>query len=186
MYYPDLGTECQVDRGEHVRAIGWLSKDQPFPTGAVPSVFISTLRDHIRTAWQPVRSAGVHFCEFCPQPRPGKGRAGGTGNVWIPSEGAVYVAPELVVHYIEAHKYRPPDEFIAAVMACPAQRSAEFHRLLGRFKSNVLWSNSFRLNKQNCPAINTFGHFNRLYRIFGYRFRPVTRVSSFNAPLTQP
>jgi hypothetical protein len=45
----------------------------------------------------------------------------------------VYVAPELVVHYIESHGYQPPEEFIAAVMACPPQESAEFFGMLRPF-----------------------------------------------------
>ncbi len=31
--------------------------------------------------------------------------------------GKVYAAPSLVHHYVVAHDYRPPDEFIAAVLA---------------------------------------------------------------------
>jgi hypothetical protein len=29
----------------------------------------------------------------------------------------VFAAPSLVYHYVAAHDYRPPDEFIAAVLA---------------------------------------------------------------------
>ena len=31
-------------------------------------------------------------------------------------ERTVYAAPTLIVHYVEAHRYRPPEEFIAAVL----------------------------------------------------------------------
>jgi hypothetical protein len=133
MFYPDLSTECQVDRGEHVRAVGWLSKDHPFPTGTVSPEFLAALRSHLRAAWQPVYLMGPHFCEFCPKPKPREGRVGGSRNLWIPAVSVVYVAPELVAHYVEAHGYRPPDEFISAVLACPEQDTPAFHQLLGRF-----------------------------------------------------
>ncbi|MCI0702868.1 MAG: hypothetical protein L0241_17445 [Planctomycetia bacterium] len=133
MFYPDLSTECQVDRGEHIRAIGWLSMDQPFPTGSVPPEFLAVLKSHIETAWQPVLMMGLHCCEFCPKPKPREGRIGGSCNLWIPAESVVYVTPELVAHYVEVHGYQPPEEFIAAVLACPEQNSPAFHELLSRF-----------------------------------------------------
>lgn len=38
----------------------------------------------------------------------------------------VYVAPELILHYIEAHLYKPPDEFINAVLRSPDQNSSAY------------------------------------------------------------
>jgi hypothetical protein len=35
----------------------------------------------------------------------------------VAGSGKVYAAPTLVHHYVVAHDYRPPDEFIAAVLA---------------------------------------------------------------------
>ena len=40
--------------------------------------------------------------------------------------GHIYAAPDGIVHYISAHWYRPPDEFMEAVMACPGMGSAEY------------------------------------------------------------
>lgn len=120
-----------------MRAIGWLGAGHAFPVGAVSPEFLAALHSHIRSAWQPVVCAGPHFCELCHEPPADKrsrvGRVGGSGNVWIPAGNAVYVAPELIIHYIEEHHYRPPDEFVTAVLACPKQGSAEFHELLDRF-----------------------------------------------------
>jgi SAM-dependent methyltransferase len=55
--------------------------------------------------------------------------------VWIPTKTLKYVAPELIVHYIEAHSYLPPQEFITAVMACPPQGSKAFFKLLSGFEN---------------------------------------------------
>jgi hypothetical protein len=32
-------------------------------------------------------------------------------------DGKVYAAPNLLYHYIEKHGYKPPDEFVEALMA---------------------------------------------------------------------
>lgn len=37
----------------------------------------------------------------------------------MPADGFLYVAPELILHYIERHQYLPPDDFCRAVLACP-------------------------------------------------------------------
>jgi hypothetical protein len=143
--YNDLSTECQVDRGEHVRAIGWLSEGHRFPTGRVPAEFLTALRSHVHSAWQPVVAMGPHFCEFCAKASTPEKRVGGARNVWIPASFVVFVAPELVVHYVEAHNYRPPEEFISAVLLCPQQDSPEFHALLARFQ--CWWRNAGTGNK---------------------------------------
>ncbi len=133
MYYADLSTKCQVDRGSRVRAIGWLSKDHAFTTGDVPQEFLATLRVHLAAAVQRVITAGPHFCELCANPSDKRKRVGGSRNLWIPTIDYVYVAPELILHYIEKHNYRPPDEFVIAVTACPPQDSLEYVVLLTRF-----------------------------------------------------
>ena len=53
MYFPDLGTECQVGDGAFVRAIGWLSSEHPFTAGSVPDQFLTTLHQHIKEAGNP-------------------------------------------------------------------------------------------------------------------------------------
>lgn len=34
-------------------------------------------------------------------------------------DGKIYAAPDMIYHYIEAHKYQPPEEFIEAVYTGP-------------------------------------------------------------------
>jgi hypothetical protein len=75
---------------------------------------------------------GSHLCAFCLKElqsnSPGiDGKLiiqslrglGGLGNgeiVVTDGTDACYFAPTLVLHYVEVHGYRPPDEFIGAVM----------------------------------------------------------------------
>jgi len=81
---------------------------------------------------------GYHECEFCrftggaftqirtadgnPLLVPGQSCA----NLFLPGEHLIYVAPESIVHYVDAHGYRPPDEFMDAVMRCPRTSSAKY------------------------------------------------------------
>lgn len=125
MYTPDLATACQVARGPAVRAIGWLERGQPFPTGPVDPRFLAALRAQLTNRWLPVVSCGVHACDLgaC-------GGAAGAQHVIIPSPRCVYVAPDLVAHYVEAHAYAPPAELVDAVLACPAQSSDAYVELL--------------------------------------------------------
>jgi len=46
-------------------------------------------------------------------------------NLFVPGTGIVYVAPKLILHYIDAHEYQPPAEFCDAVLACPPMGSVE-------------------------------------------------------------
>jgi len=131
VFYPDLATECQADSGPAVRAIGWLGVGHSFTVGSVAEAFVERLRAHIIDAWQPCFAAGKHHCEFCTDRL-----VGGSANIWFPTQRLKFVVPELIVHYIEFHCYRPPDEFIEAVMACPPQGSDEFFNLLSRFQNH--------------------------------------------------
>ena len=44
----------------------------------------------------------------------------GSANVFVPGRNVLYMAPSLVVHYIDAHGYRPPDDFHGGRRALPA------------------------------------------------------------------
>jgi hypothetical protein len=48
----------------------------------------------------------------------------------VPGSGVTYVAPEGIIHYVERHDYRPPDEFCAALLASPAVDSPEYFAAL--------------------------------------------------------
>lgn len=135
MYYPDMGTECMVGEGPHVRAVGWLSDDHSFTRGTVDPAFLDALRKQVSSAWQPFAAGGGHLCEFCLPPN----RAGGSLNLWIPSEHHLFLAPVLIVHYIEAHNYRPPEPFIQAVLSCPPQRTAEYFIRMRPFWEDEFW-----------------------------------------------
>lgn len=43
-------------------------------------------------------------------------RAEGVGEILVVTAKSVYLAPSLTSHYVTAHRYRPPREFIDAVV----------------------------------------------------------------------
>lgn len=127
-YFPDLGRKSLVARGEHIRAVGWLHPDHLYARGSVPAEFIARLKEFVG---RPSLSGndfcfpgigGVHTCEFC-------GKAHGGGNFGVPCDDILFVFPSMIIHYIEAHEYKPPDEFVAATMRSPLPDTEEFQIL---------------------------------------------------------
>ena len=121
-YFLDLDTASLVGHGERHRAIGWLSRGHDFSHGSVDEEFLGLLRRHVATAFQPLAFGGGHVCEFC-------GNFTAYGNLWIPTLEFIYVAPEMIVHYITKHGYKPPLEFCNAVRSCPPQGSPDYMSL---------------------------------------------------------
>lgn len=117
--------------GTVLRAVGWLG-DQVPSSGDTREECI----DGLMLAYEGEKvvsdgTMGSHNCEICTtkdQHYPGgisgpvihwRGRdlrLGGHGHYLIRSQNVVYMAPALVLHYILDHHYRPPDEFVEAVV----------------------------------------------------------------------
>jgi hypothetical protein len=133
VFVEDLNTHAYFARGDNVRAVGWLEAGHRFARGPVPAEFLAALKVHVAKAFQPVIFMGSHRCSLCAEG--GRNRRG-HHNLLVPTAGLLYVAPELVVHYIEDHGYQPPVEFIAAVLACPEQESAAYFELVRPFESS--------------------------------------------------
>lgn len=107
--------------------IGWLDKAESFTTGDVPPDFVDRL---VELCGKPVNlTRGFHHCNLCPLPEGqfpepitvatpagdvmlGHGEIRATGK-----DGVTYASPDLIAHYVTAHRYRPPQEFIDAVLA---------------------------------------------------------------------
>jgi hypothetical protein len=126
-HFDDL-TECDYFGKEHVtslRAIGWLISDRAFSTGPTDSKAFDKLKELLTDPWQPMVLCGVHECELCQYDRPV-----GHINLFAPSGSVIFVCPELIVHYIAAHRYRPPAEFIVAASACPNTRTMQYKKML--------------------------------------------------------
>lgn len=132
-WFPDMGTVTMIDAGDHVRAVGWLSAKHPYTPGEVPAEFLTRLREFAKR-WGDSTEAigwgifmGPHCCELC-------GRFMAGGNFGVPWGGLLFAAPDMLPHYVEAHGYRPPDEFITAVMESPLPGSAEYTAAVEPFR----------------------------------------------------
>jgi hypothetical protein len=132
-WFRDMGRESMVAVGDHVRAVGWLSSDRPFARTEVSAEFVARLREFVRLANRSADAlsfpafAGWHTCEFC-------GKVHRFGNFGAPSGPALFVAPEMVGHYVELHGYTPPPELVAAVLASPLPDTPEYRAAVAGFR----------------------------------------------------
>ncbi|MGK5554739.1 hypothetical protein ACSNOI_24290 [Actinomadura kijaniata] len=95
--------------------VGWLENGQPYPTGPVPPDLVDKLAA-IADVQMVNACLGRHECNLCDEPRDYPPL--GSWEIHIPGRpGVVYAAPSLIVHYVAAHGYQPPAEFITAVWA---------------------------------------------------------------------
>jgi hypothetical protein len=124
-FFPDMGCEAAIAAGNHVRAIGWLHPDHPYTKGEVPSEFLSRLKQFTALSNESAEAlwfgaaGGFHTCEFC-------GGALGVANFGVPRGELLFVAPEMIVHYIEDHGYQPPKEFMESVIRSPLPDTEEY------------------------------------------------------------
>jgi hypothetical protein len=139
-WYPDLGNASMASAGHHIRAVGWLSREHAFAQGGVNSDFQERLWQ-FANQWQASTTAlrwgffmGSHSCELCDLGPPPWRRFNASGNFGVPAGGLLFAAPQMIAHYVEVHRYRPPDEFIAAVLASPLPASAEYWALVDPFR----------------------------------------------------
>ena len=118
MFISDLSLVCSTNSStdfltEYLRpsclAVGWLDERYEYATGPTASCFRQKLH---RLCTYPVDlTRGFHICPFCVADA-----ARGNGQIHVKGLGnKVYLAPTLISHYVQAHNYRPPDEFITAV-----------------------------------------------------------------------
>jgi hypothetical protein len=129
-YFPDLANctygSDDEQRPKQMLSIGWLEPPHPIPTGTVPDEFVTRLGE---LCAQPVAvTRGYHDCPFPPcrdtdqtatiTDINGRPIFLGNAEIWVSSSDHTwYAAPTMIYHYVTEHRYRPPDEFIDAVLA---------------------------------------------------------------------
>ena len=110
-------------RRDNVLAVGWLSPEHSFSQGPNDVVVYDRLKSLCQEPWQPFSYMGYHSCELCQFEG-----AQGSSNLFIPYEGTLFVAPELILHYINTHHYQPPEVFCDAVVNCPEMRTMAYRK----------------------------------------------------------
>jgi hypothetical protein len=132
-HYAD-NTPCDYFGPYPLMAIGWLEPGQPYDKGALDVAFVRALVALATDPFQPIVFRGGHRCGFCRL-------SGGSGfryenqsvpigwaNLFVPDGERLFVAPSMILHYMDAHEYAPAANFQRAVLACPPMRSSEYKR----------------------------------------------------------
>jgi hypothetical protein len=98
-----------------MRSIGWLGPEYGMQ-GGVSICFAQSDRERLGTASGRIASPmlGMHECEFCPR---GSGTSGNGEYHYYMSNGDIYCAPVMILHYIDVHGYRPPEVFLESLRA---------------------------------------------------------------------
>ncbi|MFD3723441.1 hypothetical protein [Streptomyces sp. NPDC058674] len=133
-YYPDLATyDYNYHEPPQGLTVGWLEGDEDFAVGESSNEFVANLLD--LGAFLDHKARGFHHCTICTvltepmatSPRTGKSYPLGHAEIRATaSDGSLYVAPNLIIHYVQEHGYIPPAEFIEAVSVEVSRRySAE-------------------------------------------------------------
>lgn len=108
---------------EGVKNVGWLDLASSIPLGGVAAETLRKLKEIITgngifdPIVEPIREAP--FCHVCGELdlRDSKGRCLVNSELWIPAGETIYASPIAILHYIEVHNYRPPQEYIDAIDA---------------------------------------------------------------------
>jgi hypothetical protein len=131
-YYADLAHHGYFMPGPFFRAVGWLSAEHPFSTGETPSGLVMRLKEfrgrgggQKEIGWP--SELGKHTCELCDSYET-------AGEIAVPAAGILYMAPNMISHYVEVHHYAPPGEFITAFMASPLPGTDEYRLAAAPFR----------------------------------------------------
>jgi hypothetical protein len=137
-WYPDLSPYIYLQEHrerhglEHIPAgqvilnVGWLESGHDFPVGDPPPGFVDALAE-LCIGHPQALTRGWQNCLFCTDEEyeypstfniDGEKHGIGHGEVRVISKGGPTLsAPDLVLHYVDRHRYLPPAEFIEAVLA---------------------------------------------------------------------
>ena len=125
----------------NLKAIGWLSKEEMFSVGEVSEAFFEKLCQLLINPWSPPVlpvTAGRHQCDLCQFTggaettwyKQYQVQARSSASLYVPGQGFIYESPVSLAHYIDAHRYQPPLEYVEAVMQCPKMRSIAYHKAI--------------------------------------------------------
>lgn len=129
MYYPDLSSYSFLKDDPYMPEevpcplnVGWLDIKHTFETETPSEELLEALFDKCT---QPVnKTRGYDKCQFCKSrafgletARKDKSLVLGSAEIRVRGkDGEVYAAPDLIYHYVAEHHYKPPQEFIDALL----------------------------------------------------------------------
>ncbi|MCP5003375.1 MAG: hypothetical protein GY941_05400 [Planctomycetes bacterium] len=146
MYTPDLSPyhfKIETIGDEHEEfgtlCVGFLDKKHTFVQGETSEAFQARLFEF---CMHPVsRIRGFLRCEICDvsiSSEPIHVQRGdqelwlGSGQIRVIYNHKIYAAPNLIYHYVIEHNYKPPDQFIEAVLNGPLPNSIEHQTMIDK------------------------------------------------------
>jgi|SRR5208283_1275721 len=120
----------------NTRNVGWLGLGHDFPKLTPSEETLDLVWEHCKISIAQMR--GIHHCEFCAGPPPqiyavrnGLKLSLGSSEIRVLSkDGYIYAAPSLICHYIRSHHYKPPDEFLHALVEGVRPQNPKYFALL--------------------------------------------------------
>jgi|SRR5688572_2514715 hypothetical protein len=129
-----------------IRAVGWLESSHPFSCGSVDADFSRRLVALVERPLFGTMMLGLHYCSLCAaEDRSGPDSRSSQSELLVPAWDCVYEAPIWIGHYVLAHRYQPPEEFIRAVMTCPEPGSQEYRTAIQAHVQNFTELEWFRV-----------------------------------------
>lgn len=111
--------------------VGWLEQGKSFEcfkpeeqdTKYLVISKLKEIKSLSETTQHELRGTMNHYmggicCSFCPNSRGFSGVAYSSSEIHIHGNGKIYCSPTSIDHYMEIHNYRPPQEYIDAVLLC--------------------------------------------------------------------
>lgn len=135
MYFEDLSFYASYGQeiDKNIYRIGWLENGHEYVKGDVTDVFVEKLWGY--THFAVAMKRGFHVCDVCESSqreipvieyRSKKLKVGYAEIRVFGETGKIYAAPNLLFHYITEHSYKPPNEFIQAVLHTCEPSSSEY------------------------------------------------------------
>ena len=103
-HVPELAFRRDLPSPLAAIAVGWLGSSVP-TSGSVPELLITVLRTASNEYSTDTGELGYHTCAIC-------NRFKDRGEFIIETEDRTYVLPRMILHYIDKHRYRPPQQFL--------------------------------------------------------------------------
>jgi hypothetical protein len=111
--------------------VGWLERHQKFEEQSPADDVLDLLWSFCKVSV--ARMRGIHECDLdsCEDTyiatRGGERLILGSAEIRVFGEnGVVYAAPTLIYHYVLAHRYKPPDQFLLALSRGPKPPSESY------------------------------------------------------------
>jgi len=115
----------------NTKNVGWLSHGRGYEKQVPDEETLGLVWSYCQISIGQTR--GIHLCDLCLPPkhvrveRQGLSLSLGSAEIRVLSKSdSLYAAPNLIYHYMEIHKYRPPDEFLQALKESPAPPNLEY------------------------------------------------------------